>query len=62
MSYRTLNHYRGWTLVNVSPNFYMAIKGKVRLGVGGVKRGDLAELTRRFRRIVDEREERHETE
>ena len=62
MSYMTQSHYRGWTLVNVSPNFYMAIKGKVRLGVGAVRRGDLAELTRRFRRIVDEREERHGTE
>lgn len=62
MSYMTQSHYRGWTLINVSSNFYMAVKGNVRLGVGAVRRGDLAELTRRFRRIVDEREERHETE
>lgn len=59
MSYKTAYKYKGWTLVNTGNNYYSACKGNVRVGIGSIRRGDLADLTRRFREKIDELEARY---
>lgn len=53
MSYKTTNTYKGWTLVETGHHYYHACKGNLKVVVGGIKRGDREELSKRFKKIVD---------
>lgn len=50
--------HKGYMLVEVGRNYYCACKGSKRVPVGSVKHGDHADLMRRFRKKVDELEDR----
>ena len=52
----TSRNHRGWRLVNVNQNHYVAAKGNVRLPVGAIRHGDFDDLLKRFRMVVDEHE------
>lgn len=54
---RAITH-KGWTLVQVGQCYYSACKGNRRVGVGSVRHGDWADLVLRFRKKVDELEDR----
>lgn len=57
MSYKTAYKHRDWTLVETGFNYFMACKGNRRVAIGSIRHGDLADLTRRFRKKVDEMED-----
>ena len=59
MSYMTTYSYKGWILVNTGGTSYSACKGNVRAYVGTIRHGDIADLTRRFRKKVDQIEGRN---
>lgn len=52
----TARRYKGWLLVNVSQNHYVASKGTERLPVGAVRHGDFDGMIKRFHQVVDKRE------
>ena len=62
MSNKTTNTYRGWSLVETGHSYYHACKGSLRVAVGGIKHGDRAELSERFKKIVDGLEDEHDPE
>ncbi len=62
MSYKTTNAYKGWSLVETGHSYYHACKGNLRVPVGSIKHGDRAELSERFKKIVDGLEDEHDSE
>lgn len=52
----TARRYKGYVLVNVSQNHYVAARGGDRIPVGAVRHGDFDDLIKRFHQVVDGRE------
>ena len=52
----TARRYKGYVLVNVSQNHYVAARGSERIPVGAVRHGDFDGLIKRFHQVVDGRE------
>lgn len=58
-NFKDYGYYKGWQLVNTGGNYYSACKGNVRAAIGSMHRGDITDLVRRFRKKVDQMEERN---
>ena len=57
MAFKASNKHRGWTLVETGHHYYHACRGNERIPVGLLRRGDREDLCKRFKRVVDERED-----